>query len=168
MLGHEERRVGTVNLLVGQIGEPFLQGPRFGFEVQISSADRPVDGAQEVIRAEVQTNGAAEPLTLLEVGPGRYQALFNPTVEGRYGFRLVGRIGAQPIDETFVFHILPGTALGSGGSPPQPESVDIPSLLPLVLLGVATVALGFVLALRRPTTDRSTEPGPEPAHQDRT
>jgi hypothetical protein len=155
---HEQRHVGTYDLEVGLIGEPFLQGPQFGFDVWIASRGRPVDGAAKTLRAEVSDAGVAEPLFLLELGDGgRYQALFDPPVESTYLFHLVGTIDGQPIDETFEYYLLPASRLGIAGVQPQGGSVSEP-VEPVVLLAALAVGVGLVIARRRVSAGASVEP----------
>ena len=119
--GHEERTAGDYTLVVGLIGEPFFQGPRFGFDFSITQAGRPVDGAEQTLQVDVSGAGTARMLTVVpREEAGHYEAEFDPSTEASYELHLGGTIEGQPIDQTFAFHLVPSADLVGGGSPTQP------------------------------------------------
>lgn len=159
-LGHEERTAGDYTLVVGLIGEPFLQGPRFGFDFSITQAGRPVDGAEQTLQAEVSGAGMSRLLTIVARDEaGRYEAEFDPSGEASYELHLGGTLEGHPIDQTFTFHLVPSADLVGGGSPAQPVPAGAPPdglpLLPIAAIGgLVIVGLGFALVVagRRATT----------------
>jgi hypothetical protein len=153
-LAHEERAAGRYTLLVGLIGEPFLQGPRFGFEFWVTEAGRRVDGLERTLRAEVIRDGLARTLPIVErEDAGHYEAEFKAPDDGAYALRLVGTVEGQVIDESFQFRLAPPDGAGTtGGSVVVPSSGVEPGILPLAVAGgviVVAVAAGLFLVARR-------------------
>lgn len=159
VLGHDERTAGDYTLVVGLIGEPFLQGPRFGFDFSISQAGRPIDGAERTLTADVSGARLARTLTIVARDEaGHYEAEFDPSTEASYELHLGGTLEGQPIDQAFTYHLLPSAELATGGSAIQPIPAASPAdalpLLPVVAIGsLLVIGLGFalVVASRRAT-----------------
>ncbi len=161
-LAHSERTVGRFTLLVGQIGEPFLQGPRYGFELWVTEAGRRVGGADRTLRAEVSRDGVIEHLAFVErEDAGHYEADYSAPAEGLYDLRIVGTVEGDPIDSSFPFWLTPPDGpVAIGGSAAGPRSPVESGLVPLAGLGVllvAAVATGLVIAARRATPSRPAE-----------
>ncbi|MEO8230174.1 MAG: hypothetical protein ABI628_10490 [Chloroflexota bacterium] len=159
VLGHVERSVGSYTIELGLIGEPFFQAPRSGFDVSITQAGRPVDGVEKTLTAQVTGVGTTRTLTMVaREEAGRYEAEFDPSVEGTYALRLGGSIEGQPVDLSIDFHLVPrDVALGGSTAEPAPATAPAGTLplLPIAAIGgLLVVGLGFalVLASRRATT----------------
>ena len=161
-VAHSERTVGRFTLLVGQIGEPLLEGPRYGFELWLTEAGRRVGGADRTLRAEVSRAGVTELLTLAELeDSGHYEADYSARTEGLYDLRLFGTVEGDPVDATFPFWLIPpdravtesGSATASGA--PVEPGVVAPAGLGFLLL--AAFATGLVIAARRATPSRSAD-----------
>jgi hypothetical protein len=152
-LAHEERTAGRYTMLVGLIGEPFLQGPRFGFEFWVTEAGRRVGGVEQTLRAEVVHNGVARSLAIVErEDAGHYEAEFSAPEDGAYALRIVGTVEGQAMDESFQFQLVPPVGGTTGGSVGAPSSASDPGFLPLAAAGaivVLAVATGLVVAARR-------------------
>jgi hypothetical protein len=153
-LAHEERAAGRYTLLVGLIGEPFLQGPRSGFEFWVTEAGRRVGGADRTLRAEVIRDGTTRSLAIVErEDAGHYEAEFSAPDEGAYALRIVGSVEGQAIDESFQFRLAPPDDAGTtGGSLVAPSSASDPGFLPLAAAGlvlILAVAGGLIFAARR-------------------
>lgn len=106
-LAHEGREVGNYSLEVGFLNEPAYQNQLNGMILEISTKadDKPVEGAEKTLKAEVIVGGNARqmPLTLepQAQAPGTYVGSFVPTATGAYIFHISGTIEGQPVDERF-------------------------------------------------------------------
>ncbi|MDQ7829616.1 MAG: hypothetical protein QN122_07410 [Armatimonadota bacterium] len=106
---HEHRKVGQVEFVVGWATEPAFVGEKNGLDLRVllpaphGGEERPVEGLERTLRAEVLFGGQSRALTLRPVfrQPGRYTADIVPTRVGDYRFRITGTIEGQPVDETF-------------------------------------------------------------------
>jgi hypothetical protein len=174
VLAHEQRTVAGYDVEVGFIDEPVYVGDRSGLEFIVHKADKPVQGLESTVKAEVIKDGQTRPLTLeaLEDSPGVYHAVFIPTVAGPYTFHLTGTIEGNAIDEQFTssptgfdevqeaaagqfpVQFPPTAQLASDVTTAKDASSQVTIALVLggigVLLGV--VALGVALAGRRRPT----------------
>ena len=73
VLAHEERTVGGYDLEVGFIAEPVYVGERSGLEIHVTKDDKPVEGLETTLKAQVVFGSQQRDLTL--VGPrGRTRA----------------------------------------------------------------------------------------------
>ncbi|MDP9482516.1 MAG: hypothetical protein M3P84_04750 [Chloroflexota bacterium] len=159
VLGHVERTAGSYTIEIGQIGEPFFQSPRSGFDFSITQAGQPIDGAEQTLLVEVSGNGTTRKLTIVaREAAGHYEAVFEPPAEAKYVLHLGGTIGAQPVDQTIDFNLVPRDT-ATGGNPADPAPAGAPSgalpLLPIAAFGgLLVVGLAFVLVVagRRATT----------------
>jgi hypothetical protein len=99
---------GKYQAEVGFRNEPPLAGQLNAAQIQVSvpaEGNRPVEGLEKTLQAEVIVGGNAKSLALsLEAvadQPGTYVGYFIPTREGSYIFHFFGQIENLPIDERF-------------------------------------------------------------------
>ena len=104
VLAHEERTVGAYDLEVGFIAEPVYVGERSGLEIHVTKEDKPVEGLETTLKAQVVFGSQRRDLTLAarEEEPAWYESVFIPTAAGKYTFHLTGTIEGQAIDESFT------------------------------------------------------------------
>jgi hypothetical protein len=158
---HEERTVGDYDLEVGFIAEPVYVGERSGLEVHVTKDEKPMEGLETTLKAQVVFGSQQRDLTLSarEEDPGWYESIFIPTAAGKYTFHLTGTIGGQAIDELFTSsptgfdevneaatgqfpNILPTTTEVSADAK---KGADAAGQLPLAIgLGAAGAVLGLV------------------------
>ena len=104
---HESRTVGPYTFVVGWINEPALVGQSNGLDLTVTetAGDKPVEGLEKTLQAEVITGGGAKTRSLkLEPDgdqPGHYTSGFVPTRVGDYTFHISGTAGTTKIDERF-------------------------------------------------------------------
>lgn len=167
---HEDRTVGPYHLDVGFLSEPAYAGEPNALYLEVTDTrdDKPVEGLEKTLTAEVRVGGLAPlPLTIApRFGqPGVYTGQFIPTKPGTYLFHLRGKIGAQDVDETFESGPNRFSDVTGPGALQYPEPVpagsdlahalkdlrsDIDQLRILVVAGVlVAVAVAVSLALRR-------------------
>jgi hypothetical protein len=103
-LAHEERTVGAYAIEVGFIAEPVYVGERSGLEIHVTKAEKPVEGLETTLKAEVVFGTQQRHLTLSarEEDPGWYESVFIPTAAGKYTFHLTGTIEGQAVDQSFT------------------------------------------------------------------
>lgn len=117
---HERQllQIGTTDylLVVGFLHEPVYTGDRSGLDVRIVIPDRlnptdarapevkPVDNLDKTLKVEVKAGPHARAFDLKPTygAPGRYEAVFYPTVATTYSFRLFGTLNNVPVDLTFA------------------------------------------------------------------
>jgi hypothetical protein len=104
VLAHEERTVGGYDLEVGFIAEPVYVGERSGLEIHVTKDDKPVEGLETTLKAQVIFGSQQRDLTLSarEEDPGWYESVFIPTAAGKYTFHLTGTIEGQAIGQSFT------------------------------------------------------------------
>jgi hypothetical protein len=104
---HERRNVGPYTFVVGWINEPAVVGQANGLTLTVveTAGDKPVEGLEKTIRADVITGGGAKTRALtLEPDadqPGHYTSAFVPTRVGDYTFHISGTAGTTRVDEKF-------------------------------------------------------------------
>jgi hypothetical protein len=160
-LAHEERTVAGYDLEVGFIAEPVYVGERSGLEIHVTKEDKPVEGLETTLKAQVVFGSQQRDLTLAarEDDPGWYESVFIPTAAGKYTFHLTGAIEGQAIDESFTSsptgfdevqeaatgqfpNILPTTTEVSANAT---KGADAAGQLPLAIgLGAVGAVLGLV------------------------
>ena len=161
VFAHEARTVAGYDLEVGFIAEPVYVGDRSGLEIHVTKGDKPVEGLETTLKAQVVFGGQNRDLTLSarEDSPGWYESIFIPTAAGKYTFHLTGSIESQAIDESFTSsptgfdevqeaavgqfpNILPTTAELSANAT---KGADAAGQLPLAIgLGAVGAVLGLV------------------------
>ena len=97
-LAHEEREIGGYAVEVGFIDEPVFVGEQSGLELIVNKDDKPVEGLDQTLQAEVIVGDAKRdlPLTAPRSTPGDIQSVFIPTVAGKYTFHITGDSRARP------------------------------------------------------------------------
>jgi len=106
-LGHERRDVGQYTFVVGWLDEPPLAGQLNAIDLTVTetSGDKPVEGVEQTLKAEVFYGGLTTPLAVsfrtIQNDPGHYAADLIPTKAGSYTFHLFGKVGTQNVDERF-------------------------------------------------------------------
>jgi hypothetical protein len=102
-------------LVVGFLAEPVFTGDKSGVDLNVLSPDpaspldsrasaaKPVEGLDKTLKVEVKAGPNARVFELYPAfrAPGRYEAVFFPTVATTYQFRLFGSVGGTPVDVTF-------------------------------------------------------------------
>jgi hypothetical protein len=103
-------------LVVGFLSEPVYTGDRSGLDLRVVLPDRsnpldarapeakPVDNLDKSLKVEVKAGPHARVFDLKPTygAPGRYEAVFYPTVATTYSFRLFGTVDTVPVDLTFA------------------------------------------------------------------
>jgi hypothetical protein len=103
-------------LVVGSLDEPVFTGDKSGVDLTVLAPDpaspmdsraekaKPVEGLEKTLKVEVK---AGPHVRVFELEPrfrtpGRYDAVFYPTVATTYTYRLFGTINGAPFDVTFA------------------------------------------------------------------
>jgi hypothetical protein len=89
---------------IGFEHEPAIQADTNALWLRVAEGDKPVEGLEQTLQAEVIFGDAARALPLIpEPGqPGVYTSTFIPVQPGDYTFHLTGTIGDTEIDESFT------------------------------------------------------------------
>ncbi len=102
---HERRTVGKYQLVVGFLNEPSYTNYPNGIDLRVTNTEtnKPVEGLEKTIQAQVLFGGKSMPITLVpRFGqPGAYAGYFAPTRAGSYIFQFTGDIEGTPLSETF-------------------------------------------------------------------
>ncbi|MDP9321902.1 MAG: hypothetical protein M3P16_12480 [Chloroflexota bacterium] len=104
---HESRGVGPYTFVVGWVTEPAVIGQPNGLDLTVTEtvSDKPFEGLEKTLKAEVITGGGAKTraLELAPDGdrPGHYTSGFVPTRVGDYTFHISGAAGTTTVDEKF-------------------------------------------------------------------
>jgi hypothetical protein len=103
-LGHEERELDDITLVVGFLDEPVYVGQKSGLDLRVTHAGEPVEGLEETLQAEVIFEGESRDLEISPSfgEPGAYRSVFFPTAAGPYTFRVFGEIEGEAVDESFT------------------------------------------------------------------
>jgi hypothetical protein len=103
-------------LVVGSLDEPVFTGDKSGVDLTVLVPDaaapmdsraekaKPVEGLEKTLKVEIKAGPHAR-LFELEPrfrAPGRYDAVFYPTVATTYTYRVFGTINGAPFDVTFA------------------------------------------------------------------
>jgi hypothetical protein len=101
---HEVRTVSGYQVVVGLIDEPVYVGQKSGLEFFVTRAERPIEGLEATLQAEVTKDGQTRklPISARFGEAGAYQSVFFPTSAGAYTFHIFGMIEGVQIDETFT------------------------------------------------------------------
>jgi hypothetical protein len=145
-------------VVVGFLNEPVFVGDKTGVDLIVMTPDpsdptdsfapraKPVDGLDKSLKVEVKAGPHARIFDLYPAfrAPGRYQAVFYPTVPTTYSFRLFGTVNRVPVDLTFTCnpaghvafedrtvaklsnHVTRKVAIGSFGCPDRRDEVEFP------------------------------------------
>jgi hypothetical protein len=145
-------------LVVGFLSEPVYTGDRSGLDLRVVLPDRsnpldarapevkPVDNLDKSLKVEVKAGPHARIFDLRPTygAPGRYEAVFYPTVATTYSFRLFGTVDTVPVDLTFACnplghvsvedrnlvrlaeHVTRKAVVGSFGCPTARADVEFP------------------------------------------
>ena len=103
-------------LVVGALDEPVVTGDKSGVDLSVLVPDaanpmdsraekaKPVEGLEKTLKIEVKAGPHARVFELEPRfrAPGRYDAVFYPTVATTYTYRLFGTINGAPFDVTFA------------------------------------------------------------------
>jgi hypothetical protein len=111
-------QIGSTDYLVvvGFINEPVYTGDKSGIDLALMMPDpanptdarapevKPVEYLDKTLKVEVKAgpHGRVFDLKPAYRAPGRYEAVFYPTVATTYSFRLFGTVNHVPVDLTFV------------------------------------------------------------------
>jgi hypothetical protein len=119
-LGHQRHwlQVGQTDylLVVGSLDEPVFTGDKSGVDLTVLVPDpanpmdsrsekaKPVEGLEKTLKVEVKAGPHARVFELEPRfrAPGRYDAVFYPTVATTYAYRVFGTLGGVPFDLTFT------------------------------------------------------------------
>jgi hypothetical protein len=155
-------QIGTSDYLVvvGFLHEPVYTGDRTGLDLRIVIPDRsnpldarapevkPVEKLDKALKVEVKAGPHARVFDLRPTygAPGRYEAVFYPTVATTYSFRLFGAVDKVPVDLTFACnplghvsvedkstvslseHVTRKALVGSFGCPAARSGVEFPPM----------------------------------------
>jgi hypothetical protein len=110
-------QIGTGDYLVvvGFLNEPVFTGDKSGMDLLVLVPDpgapmdsraqgvKPVEGLEKTLKVEVKAGPASRTFDLYPAfrAPGRYEAIFFPTVATTYTFRLFGTLASVPVEITF-------------------------------------------------------------------
>jgi hypothetical protein len=111
-------QIGATDYLVvvGFLSEPVFTGDKSGVDLSIMTADpssptdshapnaKPLEHVEKTLKVEVKAGPHAKVFELRPAyrAPGRYHAVFYPTVPTTYGFRFVGTVEGVAVDITFT------------------------------------------------------------------
>jgi hypothetical protein len=120
-------QVGPADYLfvVGSLNEPVYTGDKTGVDLTVLVPDaaspmdsrsekaKPVEGLEKTLKVEVKAGPHARVFELYPRfrAPGRYDAVFYPTVATTYSYRVFGTVNGAPFDVTFVCN--PGGHVGA-------------------------------------------------------
>ena len=119
-LAHQRQllQVGATDylLVVGSLDEPVFTGDKSGVDLTVLVPDaaapmdsraekaKPVEGLEKTLKVEVKAGPHARVFEFEPRfrAPGRYDAVFYPTVATTYTYRVFGTINGAPFDVTFA------------------------------------------------------------------
>jgi hypothetical protein len=117
---HERQllQIGAIDYLivVGFLDEPVFTGDKSGMDLRVVLPDRsnpldarapevkPVDNLDKTLKVEVKAGPHTRVFDLKPTyaAPGRYEAVFYPTVATTYSLRLFGTVNDVPVDLSFT------------------------------------------------------------------
>ena len=156
-LAHERIVSGNYALTLGWLDEPPIVGFKNAALVEVATAkdNKPVDGAEGSLTAQIVYGGKSKELLLrpLEEQPGAYVGDFIPTRRGTYTLKLGGTINGQPIDvSSEIEEVVSPDSLAF----PEPQADLQPAITALqselsttrifAVVGAALGTIGLVLA----------------------
>lgn len=103
-------------IVIGSLAEPVFTGDKSGVDLTILTPDpadpmdsraaqaKPVEGLEKTLKVEVKAGPHARVFELEPRfrEPGKYDAVFYPTVATTYAYRVFGTLGGAPFDVTFT------------------------------------------------------------------
>lgn len=104
---HERRDAGSYQFAVGFLNEPSFAGQLNGIDLTVTGKadNKPVEGAEKTLKAEVIVGGNAKSMPVQLVArfnmPGKYAGYFEPTATGAYIFHFTGTLNGEPVDQRF-------------------------------------------------------------------
>jgi hypothetical protein len=116
---HDTFKIGNSFYLItiGSLNEPFVVDQMSGVDLRVSQVagpggsgatkavnGAPVTGLDRTLKVELAAGDKKETLSLdpSDSAPGSYTAVFIPTVQTTYSYRLFGTINSNPVDLTFA------------------------------------------------------------------
>ncbi len=156
-LAHVRIVSGDYALTLGWLDEPPIVGFKNAALVEVATAkdDRPVEGAEGSLTAQIDYGGQSKELLLrpVEGQPGVYAGDFIPTRRGTYTLKLGGTINGQPIDASSeIEEVVSPDSLAF----PEPQAdlqpainalqSDLSSTRMFAVVGAALGTIGLVLA----------------------
>jgi hypothetical protein len=154
---HERIVSGDYAFVLGWLEEPPVAGWKNAALVEVATAkdDRPVEGAEGTLTAQIVYGGKSKELLLrpLEGQPGVYRGDFVPTRRGTYTLKLGGTINNQAIDVSGeIEEVVSPDSLAF----PEPQADlqpaittlqnDLSSTRMFAIVGAALGTIGLVLA----------------------
>ncbi len=138
-------QIGSTDYLVvvGFINEPVYTGDKSGIDLLIMLPDpadptearapevKPLENLDKTLKVEVKAGPHVRVFDLRPAyrAPGRYEAVFYPTVATTYSFRLFGTLTDVPIDLTFACHPLGHVSLEDKSAVKLSEQVTRKALI---------------------------------------
>jgi hypothetical protein len=103
-------------IVIGSLNEPVYTGDKTGVDLAVLVPDpsdpmdsraqqvKPVEGLEKTLKVEVKAGPHARVFELYPRfrEPGRYDAVFYPTVATTYSYRVFGTLNGAPFDVTFA------------------------------------------------------------------
>jgi hypothetical protein len=103
-------------LVIGSLNEPVYTGDKTGVDLTVLVPDptdpmdsraqnvKPVEGLEKTLKVEVKAGPHARVFDLYPRfrEPGKYDAVFYPTVATTYSYRVFGTVNGTPFDVTFA------------------------------------------------------------------
>ncbi len=110
--GHQTFRIGDkmYNFVMGSLGEPVVVDDKTGVDVAVTELiegkedGTPVLGLEQTLKVEIIAGNVSKtlPLTTQYGKDGSYKAVFIPTIETTYTYRLTGTINGVEVDLPFI------------------------------------------------------------------
>jgi hypothetical protein len=118
--GHQRQllHVGQADylLVIGSLNEPVYTGDKTGVDLTVLVPDpadpmdsraqqvKPIEGLEKTLKVEVKAGPHARVFELYPRfrEPGKYDAVFYPTVATTYSYRVFGTLNGTPFDVTFA------------------------------------------------------------------
>ncbi len=137
---HQTFRIGdkTYSFVMGSLAEPVVVDDKTGVDVAVTEHIKgkedgtPVLGLEQTLRVEISAGNATKtlPLTAQYGKDGSYKAVFIPTIETTYTYRLTGTINGVQVD-------LPFTCNPAGHPRTEDDTTETP-----VSEGVTRISMG--------------------------
>lgn len=158
-------------ITVGSLNEPITVGDKTGVDLTVmkvstTGALTPMMGLEAVLKTEVSAGSQKKvfDLSAQYQKPGKYQAIFYPTSDKGYSYRIFGTLAETPIDITFrcssAGHVMHGEAnttevevspgvtrvseTGSFGCPAKLEDMQFPPISSDRTFAVTALALSVI------------------------